>query len=72
MSAAPPTAEDRACRLAAVALGWNVFQHFYPYFDVVETDWEAVLPDMLARAAEDPDAEIRALARRSLERVRQP
>jgi hypothetical protein len=24
---------DRATRLADVALAWNIFQHFYPYFD---------------------------------------
>ena len=29
---------DRSTRLAAVALGWNVLQHFYPYFDLVDTD----------------------------------
>jgi C-terminal processing protease CtpA/Prc len=50
-----PDGDDRATRLAAVILAWNVFQHFYPYFDVVDTDWEAVLPEALGRAAEDPD-----------------
>ena len=49
------TGDDRATRLAAVALAWNVFQHFYPYFDVVETDWEAALQTALADAATDPD-----------------
>jgi hypothetical protein len=34
---------DRETRLAGVILAWNVFQHFYPYFDVVEVDWPAVL-----------------------------
>jgi C-terminal processing protease CtpA/Prc len=51
------TGEDRSSRLAAVILAWNVFQHFYPYFDVVDTDWEVALPQALRRAAEDPDAE---------------
>lgn len=27
----------------SIAIAWNIFQHFYPYFDVVETDWPAVL-----------------------------
>jgi hypothetical protein len=46
-SSAPPStrprfdANDRATRLAAVALAWNVFQHFYPYFDVVDVTWQA-------------------------------
>jgi C-terminal processing protease CtpA/Prc len=46
---------DRGTRLAAVALAWNIFQHFYPYFDVVQTDWNAALRDALTRAATDRD-----------------
>jgi C-terminal processing protease CtpA/Prc len=48
---------DRATRLADVALTWNVMQHFYPYFDVVKTDWPQVLRDTLNAAATDADAE---------------
>jgi len=50
------TGDDRATRLADVVLAWNVFQHFYPYFDVIDTDWRAVLPKTLRRAALDEDA----------------
>lgn len=50
------TGNDRGTRLADVILAWNVFQHFYPYFDVVETDWEAELEKALVAAAEDEDA----------------
>jgi C-terminal processing protease CtpA/Prc len=46
---------DRATRLAGVALAWNVLQHFYPYFDVVRSDWPAVLRRTLTAAATDPD-----------------
>src|SRR5262249_19540689 len=46
---------DRSTRLAAVALAWNVFQHFYPYFDVVETDWPHALVAALTTAATDAD-----------------
>ncbi len=49
------SAEDRATRLAAVALAWNILQHFYPYFDVVQTDWPAALREALAAAAVDAD-----------------
>ena len=38
-----------------MALGWNVLQHFYPYFDVVGTDWPAALREAIAAAAADPD-----------------
>ena len=44
---------DRATRLADVALAWNVFQHFYPYFDAVKTDWPLVLKESLTAAATD-------------------
>jgi C-terminal processing protease CtpA/Prc len=49
------TGNDRSTRLAAVALAWNVFQHFYPYFDVVKTDWPAELRTALEKAATDTD-----------------
>ena len=48
------SAEDRGTRLGAVVIAWNVFQHFYPYFDVVKTDWRAELPKALRAAATDP------------------
>jgi C-terminal processing protease CtpA/Prc len=58
-SAADPLAlpvfsgDDRGTRLAVVALGWNVFQHFYPYFDVSDADWPTELPRALRAAATD-------------------
>jgi C-terminal processing protease CtpA/Prc len=50
-----PSGNDRASRLAAVALAWGVFQHFYPYFDVAGTDWAAELRRALRAAATDAD-----------------
>jgi C-terminal processing protease CtpA/Prc len=47
------TPADRATRLAAVVIAWNVMQHFYPYFDVVKTDWTAELSMALTAAATD-------------------
>jgi C-terminal processing protease CtpA/Prc len=47
------TAADRGTRLGGVIITWNVFQHFYPYFDVVGTDWRAELPKALRSAATD-------------------
>ncbi|HYO84218.1 MAG TPA: S41 family peptidase [Bryobacteraceae bacterium] len=43
----------RGTRLGSVIMTWNIMQHFYPYFDVVDTDWGAVLPKALQRAATD-------------------
>jgi C-terminal processing protease CtpA/Prc len=47
------TAADRGTRLGGVIIGWNIFQHFYPYFDVVDTDWPAELSKALRSAATD-------------------
>lgn len=47
--------DDRATRLADVALCWNVLQHFYPYFDVVDVDWPGSLRMALTSAATDLD-----------------
>ncbi len=46
---------DRAVRLGDVVIAWNVFQHFYPYFDVIDTDWNASLVRSLTTAATDAD-----------------
>jgi C-terminal processing protease CtpA/Prc len=51
-----PSGDDRATRLADVIIAWNVFQHFYPYFDVVTADWPGVLRQALASAATDKSA----------------
>jgi C-terminal processing protease CtpA/Prc len=51
------TGDDRGVRLAAVITLWGVIQHAFPYFDVVKTDWDAVLTDALRRAAEDKDGD---------------
>src|SRR5579864_4158129 len=50
-----PSGNDRATRLADVVLAWNVFEHFYPYFDVVAADWPAELRRALRSAATDRD-----------------
>ncbi|MDK2978066.1 MAG: hypothetical protein PWP52_780 [Bacteroidales bacterium] len=41
--------------LACVVISWNVFQHFYPYFDVVETNWEHVLSEIIEKTYSDKD-----------------
>ncbi|WP_144241324.1 S41 family peptidase [Fimbriimonas ginsengisoli] len=52
---AEPTGDDRTTRLADVVLDWNVYEHFYPYFDAVKVDWAPVLPEALKAAATDRD-----------------
>ena len=51
------TANDRGTRLAAVALAWSLFEHFYPYFDVVRTDWPGARDAALRAAATDSTAD---------------
>lgn len=50
------TADDVRVRLADIVIAWNVFQHFYPYFDVVEVDWDRQLTLGLERALADENA----------------
>jgi len=51
-----PTPDDRATRLGAVVIAWNVLRHFYPYDDVVPCDWDGMLERALRSAAADADA----------------
>jgi hypothetical protein len=46
-----PSGNDRVTRLADVVILWNVFQHFYTYFDVINIDWEKILASSLTNAA---------------------
>jgi hypothetical protein len=49
----PLTSGDEDVRLGDIVIAWNVFQHFYPYFDVVKVDWDEVLTRSLERALSD-------------------
>ena len=50
----PPILEtSQPLRLGDVTIAWNVFQHFYPYFEVVDVDWDAVLMRTIRRALAD-------------------
>ena len=40
-------------RLANIIITWNVFQHFYPYFDLIDLDWEKELTSTLLATYED-------------------
>jgi C-terminal processing protease CtpA/Prc len=51
------TADNEFVRLADVILAWNVFQHFYPYFDVVDVDWDLELTNALSDALADRNEE---------------
>ncbi|WP_374018400.1 S41 family peptidase [Paenibacillus thiaminolyticus] len=45
--------DDKDVRLANVVIAWNVLQHFYPYFDVVNVDWDQALTDALLQSLKD-------------------
>nr|WP_294790002.1 S41 family peptidase [uncultured Mucilaginibacter sp.] len=51
------TADSLSTRLADIAITWNVFQHFFPYLDVVKTDWQQDLKDALISANLDKSAD---------------
>jgi C-terminal processing protease CtpA/Prc len=50
------SANDRATRLADVALAWSLLRQFYPYFKIVNTDWLAALRSALGSAATDDNS----------------
>lgn len=43
----PSTPDALEFRIGNLINAWNVFQHFYPYFDVVQVDWEKELEESL-------------------------
>jgi len=51
------SADDESVRLADIVIAWNVLQHFYPYFDVVDTNWDKQLTRSLERALTDETGE---------------
>nr|WKN38018.1 S41 family peptidase [Tunicatimonas sp. TK19036] len=50
------TGDDLDVRLGGIIMSWNVFQHFYPYFDVISVDWEQALTDAFQEAYQDSSA----------------
>ena len=56
ISGARMTADEVSVRLAGVIIAWSVFQHFYPYFDLIDTDWDQELTTTLADALSDESA----------------
>lgn len=49
--AGPVPLNDRKTRLGAIIIAWNVFWHFYPYFEVDGEAWASTLSSHLAGAA---------------------
>jgi len=65
-----PSGKDRTTRLADVAITWTVIQHFYPYFDVVNTDWDSALRTGLTEAAvNEGDLEFKFTLDRMMEKM---
>lgn len=42
-----------AIRFGYIAVAWNILQHFYPYFDVVNTNWNQTLTKALTNSIKD-------------------
>jgi len=60
-----PAGYDRTTRLADTITAWALLDHFYPYWDTVDVDWNAELRARLADAATaaDDDAFVAVLER---------
>ncbi|MGB6866642.1 MAG: S41 family peptidase [Candidatus Aminicenantaceae bacterium] len=52
-----PSADNVFVRLADVVIAWNILQHFYPYFDVVDVDWDLELTNTLREALNNTNEE---------------
>lgn len=50
------TAANLHFRLGNIINTWNVFQHFYPYFDVAKTNWNEDLKIALSEVYQNKDA----------------
>lgn len=46
-------ADDVYVRLADVIITWNIFQHFFPYFDIIKVDWDKILTETLEEALQN-------------------
>lgn len=46
---------DRTTRLVSTIAAWTTLDHFYPYWDVVNVDWDARLEESLTSAATASD-----------------
>lgn len=51
------TGANEFLRYGDVVITWNIFQHFYPYFDVVNVNWDEVLSAALLKASNDLSSE---------------
>ncbi len=51
------TSDNEFVRLADVVIAWNIFQHFYPYFDVADVNWDKELTNTLRDALADSNEE---------------
>ncbi len=49
------SAKFEATRIGTVITVWNIFQHFYPYFDVVHPDWDNILKQTLSEVQDNQD-----------------
>ena len=50
-----PSQTELSLRHGNIVNVWNVFQHFYPYFDVVDVDWNLELEKALLKCYFDKD-----------------
>jgi hypothetical protein len=51
------TGDQLNTRLGDIIITWNVFQHFFPYFDFANTDWAQDFRDATASAYNDKTAD---------------
>ena len=66
--ASPAAARDQ--RIAAVIAAWNVYQHFYPYFDEIGGSWADALEEGLTAAMQEGPRDPLPILQRLLARLK--
>ena len=46
---------DENYRLLGLFRVWNAMEYYYPYLDILDEDWEELLPDFIVRMLQDTD-----------------
>jgi C-terminal processing protease CtpA/Prc len=49
------SAKLEVTKIGTVITAWNIFQHFYPYFDVIHPNWNKILRQTLSEVQDNQD-----------------
>ncbi len=66
-----PIPGDRASRIASTIEAWGLMRHFYPYWDVTDTEWDdELVPALAGSATAETAAEYQVVLERLIAKIR--